>query len=95
MTRRSILDLTSEWGQFDVAERRVTMPELASAADEGRLMEMLACGTAAIVSPIGGVHYGDRMIQIPTPGDGLAQRWVLFSKTSLDSSTHTIGGGTS
>ena len=61
------------------------MPELASAADEGRLMEMLACGTAAIVSPIGGVHYGDRMIQIPTPGDGLAQRWVLFSKTSLDS----------
>ena len=77
MTRRSILDLTSEWGQFEVAERRATMPELASAAAEGRLMEMFGCGTAAIVSPVGGVHYGGRMIQIPTPEDGVAQRCVF------------------
>lgn len=74
MTRRSILDLTSEWGEFDVAEERVTMPQLAVAAEEGRLLEMFACGTAAIVSPVGGVHYGDRMIRIPTPEGGLTQR---------------------
>jgi len=76
VTRRSILELTSEWGQFDVAERRVTMPELAAADEEGRLMEMMACGTAAIVSPIGGVHYGGRMIHIPTLEDGLTQRLI-------------------
>ena len=77
MTRRSILELASQWGQFDVAERKLTMPELVSAAEAGRLREMLACGTAAIVSPVGGVHYGGRMISIPTPEDGVAQRCAL------------------
>ena len=56
------------------------MPELASAAAEGRLMEMFGCGTAAIVSPVGGVHYGGRMIQIPTPEDGVAQRCVFKTR---------------
>merc|ERR1712037_288329 len=60
--------------------RRCSLP---SSFEEGellkcimRLMEMMACGTAAIVSPIGGVHYGGRMIHIPTLEDGLTQRLI-------------------
>lgn len=39
-----------------------------------RLLEMFGSGTAAIVSPIGGIHYEGKMRPIPTPEDSLAQR---------------------
>ena len=39
-----------------------------------RLLEMFGSGTAAIVSPIGGIHYEGKMCPIPTPEDSLAQR---------------------
>ena len=42
--------------------------------DHVRLLEMFGSGTAAIVSPIGGIHYEGKMRHIPTPEDSLAQR---------------------
>ena len=42
--------------------------------DDIRLLEMFGSGTAAIVSPIGGIHYEGKMRHIPTPEDSLAQR---------------------
>ena len=48
------------------------MKELVSAHGEGRLVEMFGSGTAAVVSPVGGLHYQGEMINIPTPADGLA-----------------------
>ena len=39
-----------------------------------RLLEMFGSGTAAIVSPIGGIHYQGQMRHIPTPENSLAQR---------------------
>ena len=35
---------------------------------------MFGSGTAAIVSPIGGIHYEGEMRRIPVPEDSLAQR---------------------
>lgn len=66
--------MTSEWGEFEVSERKLTMPELMEANEDGRLLEMFGSGTAAIVSPIGGIHYEGKMRPIPTPEDSLAQR---------------------
>jgi len=74
VTRRSIVEMTSEWGEFEVSERKLTMPELMEANEDGRLLEMFGSGTAAIVSPIGGIHYEGKMRPIPTPEDSLAQR---------------------
>jgi branched-chain amino acid aminotransferase len=39
--------------------------QLMSAQSEGRLLEMFGAGTAAIVSPVGNVYYGDRLNPIP------------------------------
>ena len=37
VTRRSILDLAREWGEFQVSERRLTMGEFVKASEEGRV----------------------------------------------------------
>jgi len=49
-----------------------TMGEVMSARAEGRLIEMFGSGTAAVVSPVGGLHYQGSLHSIPTPRDGLA-----------------------
>ena len=48
------------------------MKEVMAAHSEGRLIEMFGSGTAAVVSPVGGLHYEGQMVRIPTPEDGLA-----------------------
>ena len=44
------------------------------AKTDGRLLEFFGAGTAAVVSPIGGIYYQGQMQTIPTPKDGLATR---------------------
>jgi len=56
VTRDSLLKLLRDWGA-QVAERRVPIDELANAAADGSLEEMFACGTAAVVAPIGRLSY--------------------------------------
>jgi branched-chain amino acid aminotransferase len=54
ITRDSILQLARDLG-YDASERRVSVDEWAAAAGEGRMKEAFACGTAAVVTPIGRV----------------------------------------
>lgn len=72
VTRRSIVEMVSTWPGLTVTERRITMKEVMAAHAENRLVEMFGSGTAAVVSPVGGLHYEGRMVSIPTPEDGLA-----------------------
>ena len=53
---------------------KITMGEVIAALAAGRLVEMFGSGTAAVVSQVGGLHYGGQMMQLPTPADGLAVR---------------------
>ena len=57
VTRQSVLDLTSSMTGLKVSERRITLPEVLAASREGRLMEVFGCGTAAVVSPVGGLKW--------------------------------------
>merc|ERR1719340_286251 len=50
----------------------VTRSEVMSAHAEGNLLEMFGSGTAAVVSPVGGLHYQGNLVNIPTPEQGLA-----------------------
>ncbi|CAA9304245.1 MAG: Branched-chain amino acid aminotransferase [uncultured Friedmanniella sp.] len=52
VTRDSILTLASEFGLTPV-ERRVGIDELIEGIDSGWVAELFACGTAAVVTPIG------------------------------------------
>ncbi|KAI9360765.1 aminotransferase [Zopfochytrium polystomum] len=80
VTRASILEIArGAWkGEFDVAERSVTMPEVVRAVEEGRLKEMFGAGTAAIVSPIKAIRYKGQDVQIPLdPADPAQQAGPL------------------
>jgi branched-chain amino acid aminotransferase len=54
ITRMSILQLAKDLG-FKSEERRVTVEEWEAALLEGRMTEAFACGTAAVITPIGAV----------------------------------------
>ena len=57
VTRRSIIEMCSSWPGLTVSERKITMSEVMTAHQEGNLLEMFGSGTAAVVSPVGGLHY--------------------------------------
>lgn len=65
VTRDSIMQLTRQWGEFDVIERYVTMPELIKAVDDKRLIEAFGSGTAAVVAPISDIKFRDRVLHVP------------------------------
>ncbi|KAL7464704.1 hypothetical protein ACHAXS_005042 [Conticribra weissflogii] len=69
VTRKSILELAESWGEFDVVERSITMPEIAEAAAEGRLIESFGAGTAAVVTPIEAIQFRGKDIEIPATGE--------------------------
>ena len=59
ITRKSILELLRSQGT-KVEERRISLAELAEAAQTGALEEAWGCGTAAVVSPVGMLAYQDK-----------------------------------
>ena len=86
VNRDSVLDLARERlvpEGWDVEERKFTMGELASAADEGRMIEAFGTGTAAVVSPVRSISWKSRVVNCGLPEDKeageLAQRmkdWI-------------------
>lgn len=63
ITRDSIIALCKHFG-IPVSERKLSIDELLEAYRAGRLKEMFASGTAAIVAPIGELLYQDQLMTI-------------------------------
>lgn len=63
ITRRSCIHLLQDWG-VPVEERLLPVDELMDALQAGTLEEAFGCGTAAVVSPIGELRYGDVQMQV-------------------------------
>ena len=55
VTRDSILTLASEFGLTPV-ERRIGIDELLEGIGSGQVAELFACGTAAVITPIGSLQ---------------------------------------
>ncbi len=66
ITRDSVLTLAKKWG-MKVTEKRLTIDELFQTHADGKLVEAFGSGTAAVISPVGEIRYGDQVINI---GDG-------------------------
>lgn len=66
ITRDSVMRLAESWG-VNVLERQLSMDEILSSNADGTLKEAFASGTAAIVSPVGQIHYRGKEYVI---GDG-------------------------
>ena len=65
ITRDSVLALARERlvpEGWTVSERYVTMGQLASAREEGRLVECFGSGTAAVVSPVRKISWRGRLV---------------------------------
>ena len=52
ITRDSIVTLLKDRG-INISERKITLTEIRDAASRGELAEVFACGTAAVVTPVG------------------------------------------
>lgn len=63
ITRMSCIELLRSWG-LTVTERPLSIDEVAQAADEGKLEEAFGSGTAAVISPIGELKWGDKHMSI-------------------------------
>lgn len=66
VTRKSLIELGKQWGQFKITERPYSMKEVVKALNENRLLEMFGAGTACVVSPVEGILYQGEMLNIPT-----------------------------
>ncbi len=59
ITRKSCIEVLKTLG-YEVEERLLSVEELISALESGALEEAWGCGTAAVVSPIGKLAYGEK-----------------------------------
>lgn len=66
ITRDSILTIARSLGH-QVTERRISINEWRDEAASGEIVEIFACGTAAVVTPIGRLKWSDGSVQT---GDG-------------------------
>lgn len=69
VTRDSILQLAKDRG-MTVEERKFTLQEWKDGVASGELTEVFACGTAAVIAPIGKLKAEDFTIENPA-GDGV------------------------
>jgi branched-chain amino acid aminotransferase len=58
ITRDSILTLATELG-YQVEERRISTGEWEKKVESGELTEVFACGTAAVITPVGSVKHAE------------------------------------
>lgn len=63
ITRMSVIELAKHWNE-KVSERKISIDELIEAHAAGRLKEVFGAGTAAVISPVGQIKYGDQVLTI-------------------------------
>ena len=66
ITRDSVIQLGKKWN-MKVSERKISIDELIAAQKDGSLSEAFGSGTAAVISPVGEIRYGDDVMHL---GDG-------------------------
>ncbi|GGJ83994.1 branched-chain-amino-acid aminotransferase [Pilimelia anulata] len=79
VTRESIITLAERAG-YRVSERQVTIDEWRDDARSGRLREVFACGTAAVITPVGAVRSPDGEF---VAGDGRPGRVTMALRKAL------------
>ncbi len=59
MTRDSTIKILKNW-DVPIVEKQISIDEVMQAGSDGRLQEMFGTGTAAVISPVGSIHYQDK-----------------------------------
>ncbi|NND31750.1 MAG: branched-chain amino acid aminotransferase [Saprospiraceae bacterium] len=73
ITRDCFLHILNQKG-YKVEERPISMEEVVTANDEGRLQEVFGSGTAAVAVDVCQIGYRDTLIELQPAADSLAQQ---------------------
>jgi len=82
ITRKSVIELAKSWG-MKVSERRITIQEIADAYDAGKLDEVFGTGTAAVISPVGTLKWGDKVMTINGNKIGAVSQKIYDTMTGM------------
>lgn len=82
ITRKSVIELLKSQGK-NVKECKIGIDEIAKAYDEGRLKECFGAGTAAVVSPVGELKWGDKTMVIGDNKIGAITQKLYDDLTSI------------
>lgn len=82
ITRKSVIELAKSWG-MKVSERRITIQEIADAYDAGKLDEVFGTGTAAVISPVGTLKWGDKVMTINNNKIGEVSQKIYDTMTGM------------
>ncbi len=82
VTRDSVITLCKEWG-LPTVERRISIDEIYEAAKAGTLEEVWGTGTAAVISPVGQLRFGDSVMQIKDGGIGPVSQKLYDTVTGI------------
>ncbi|KAF2399206.1 branched-chain amino acid aminotransferase [Trichodelitschia bisporula] len=72
VTRRSVVELVSTrlHDELEIVERKYDIGEVMKAADEGRLLEAFAAGTAFFIAGVGEIAWKERVLKLKVGDDG-------------------------
>ncbi len=82
ITRKSVIELAKSWG-LKVSERRIAIKEVADAYDAGKLDEVFGTGTAAVISPVGVLKWGDKVMTINDNKIGPVSQRIYDTMTGM------------
>ncbi len=82
ITRKSALEICKKKG-YKVSERRISIEEIAKAYDEGKLDEVFGTGTAAVISPVGHLKWGDKIMTINNNEIGPISQMLYDTMTGI------------
>jgi branched-chain amino acid aminotransferase len=82
VTRDSIIRIAKDKG-IPVSERRISIYEIEEAQENGKLEEVFGSGTAAVVSPVGRLVWGDKTIVVGDGGMGQVTRMLYDTITGI------------
>ncbi len=82
ITRDSVLTLLRDWG-VKVSERRLSIQEVYDAHDRGKLEEVFASGTAAVISPVGELCWKGKQVLINDGRIGVLSQKLYDKLTAI------------
>lgn len=88
VTRRSIIELSSTWDDYELVERNVKIDEIHEAIRDGRMVEAFGTGTAAVVSPIECINYEGKDLEIPATGNLTQKIWDSLLEIQYGKANH-------
>ena len=80
ITRASIIELAQKMGH-QVEERKFSIDEWRDGVRSGDIVEIFACGTAAVVTPVGELKWDGGSVATPEGGEGL---WKQIRQQLVD-----------